>query len=144
MLTFFKQENKGLIYAVQSQSKLGEQELEKLKWLFGSGTEVKEDEIKGEFIGPCRDDYARSTNAVEIAFNMGVKGIERIEMFRPNNGKHDPMLETEYNILSSSLFNQDKKAEPINFINDINEYNEQQGLALNSEEIRFLKYVSKK
>jgi len=145
MLTFFKQENKGLIYAVQSQSKLGEQELEKLKWLFGSGAEVKEGEIKGEFIGPRIEMITPwSTNAVEIAFNMGVKGVERIEMFRPNNGKHDPMLETEYNVLSSSLFNQDKKVEPINFINDINEYNEQQGLALNPEEIRFLKYVSKK
>ncbi|MPM02546.1 Phosphoribosylformylglycinamidine synthase [bioreactor metagenome] len=145
MLTFFKLESEGLVYVVQSQSKLGESEIEKFRWLFGSCSEITTAGIKGNFIGPRREMVTPwSTNAVEITLNMGLRGIDRIEVFRPESGKIDPMLEMVYNGLAPDMFDQERKPEPIKFVDRIEDYNEQQGLALNFEEVRFLKYISKK
>lgn len=145
MLTFFKQESEGLIYAVQSRTQLGEKDVEKFRWLFGSCSEISTEGIKGDFIGPRREMVTPwSTNAVDITVNMGVQDIERIEVFRPQKGKMDPMLEMEYKSLTPDMFNQERQPEPIKFIDHLEEYNEQQGLALSFEEVRFLKYISKK
>jgi phosphoribosylformylglycinamidine synthase len=88
-----------------------------------------------------------STNAVEITQNMGISGILRIEEFTyAGTGPvpFDPMLQAAYNDLDQRLFTVDKKPEPLHFISDIAGYNRQEGLALNDEEVAYLKQLSHK
>ncbi len=145
MLTFFRKDSERLVYVIKSQKPLGNADIEKFRWLFNGYDEVSTSKIEGKFIGPRREMVTPwSTNAVEITLNMGIQNLERIEVFRPDDGKIDPMLETRYNGLEPNIFDQNREPEPIKSIDKIEEYNEQQGLALNFEEVRFLKYISKK
>ena len=57
-----------------------------------------------------------STNAVEIAQNMGVEGIVRIEEFHEVDSKdasYDPMLQAMYNNLDQKVFTVKRKPEPL-------------------------------
>jgi len=56
----------------------------------------------------------------------------------------DPMLQSEYFGLDRNIFTTDRQPEPIIFIENIKEYNQRQGLALNAEEIEYLENLSKK
>ena len=87
-----------------------------------------------------------STNAVEITQNMGIKGIERIEEFKSykDGDEYDPMLSSLYEELNQEIFYVDSQPEDILDIEDIRAYNQQEGLALNDEEIEYLNSVSKK
>jgi phosphoribosylformylglycinamidine synthase len=145
MLTFFRKDSERLVYVIKSRKPLSDADIEKFQWLFNGYDEVSTSGIKGKFIGPRREMVTPwSTNAVEITLNMGIQGIERIEVFRPDDGKMDPMLETQYQKLESEIFDQNREPDSIKTIDKIEEYNEEQGLALNFEEVRFLKYISKK
>ena len=85
-----------------------------------------------------------STNAVEITQNMGLKGISRIEEYFPvanADADYDPMLQRLYKGLDQKIFTVDIKPQPILFIDDLDSYNEQEGLALSKEEIEYLHKV---
>ena len=147
MILFFKKEDAGLI-AVGVSSKLGEEDIKKLTWAFSGAKYMECDSINGWFVGPRREMITPwSTNAVEITQNMGIKGIERIEEYfvaSGENAEHDPMLQRIYNGLNQDIFTISKTPDPIVYIDDIEEYNKQEGLALNPQEIEYLKSVSAK
>jgi len=145
MIFFFNKDN--IYYAVASDKKLLKNDNEKLIWLFGNAELIEETTVKGNFIGPRKEMITPwSTNAVEITQNMGIEGIRRIEQFRitSKNTLYDPMLEEIYNELNQSVFSINIKPEPIKYIENIAEYNTQEGLALSDEEIKYLEHVSKK
>ncbi len=104
--------------------------------------------IDGFFIGPRKEMVTPwSTNAVEITRNMGIKGIERIEEFKEvanERASFDPMLQQLYRGLDQTIFDIPLKPEPTVYIDDLKEYNQQEGLALSDEEIAYLEEVSKK
>jgi phosphoribosylformylglycinamidine synthase len=88
-----------------------------------------------------------STNAVEITQNMGISGILRIEEYFPvasGNAEHDPMLQRIYNGLTQDIFKISKQPDPIVYIEDIETYNKQEGLALSEDEVVYLNEVSQK
>jgi len=145
MLTFFICKEEKIVYALQSEKKLTKSDIEKCTWLFRNPDTIQTETHKGKFIGPRSEMVTPwSTNAVEITQNMGMSGIERIEMFREDNGKFDPMLEMQYKNLTQDIFDIVREKEQAIPVEDLEAYNEQEGLALNNEEIRYLKYVSKK
>jgi phosphoribosylformylglycinamidine synthase len=56
----------------------------------------------------------------------------------------DPMLQRICNNLKQDIFTVDREPEPVRFIDDIGEYNRNEGLALSSSEISYLEEVSRK
>jgi len=145
MLTFFISQEEKVVYALKSAQELTNSDIEKCKWLFRNPDAIQNGTLKGKYIGPRSEMVTPwSTNAVEITQNMGMNGIERIEMFREDNGKFDPMLEMQYKDLTQNIFDIKRERENPVDVDNLEAYNEQEGLALNAEEIRYLKYVSKK
>ena len=147
MLTFYKQTS-GNIFAVNSEKKLSSEESQKLSWLFGDAAELQKNSLLGYYTGPRKEMITPwSTNAVEITQNMGINGILRIEEFFPEESltpEYDPMLKAVYDGINQSIFNVDKEPEPVLHIDDISEYNKQEGLALNDDEVEYLNSVRKK
>src|SRR5699024_9601608 len=87
-----------------------------------------------------------STNAVEITQNMGIENVERIEMFLfgdKNAKDFDPMFHVVYPELNQDIFTVAIEPEPIKYIDDIAAYNEDEGLAMNDEEVAYLESLSK-
>ena len=144
MITFFKTPQESII-ATESSHSLTAVEIEKLCWLYGGAITEVERNLQGYFIGPRREMISPwSTNAVEITQNMAIKGISRIEEFFPVSGEdadYDPMLQRMYHGLNQDIFTVKKKPEPILSIDNLEEYNEQEGLALSPEEIEYLHQV---
>ena len=130
------------VIAAQADHKLSQEETDKLCWLFGEATPIEADALNGYFIGPRREMITPwSTNAVEITQNMAIQGIKRIEEYFPTDSaeaKHDPMLQRLYNGLNQEIFSVDIEPAPILMIEDLEAYNEQEGLALSAEEIAYL------
>ena len=146
MIVFFKTQINNIL-AVQSREALSAENIEKLVWLFDNATLLTENAIAGSYIGPRREMITPwSTNAVEITQNMGISGIERIEEYYPNMGdaSFDPMLQRKYEGLDQELFTINKQPEPIVYIDDIEAYNEQEGLALNPDEMAYLNGIAEK
>ena len=147
MIKFFLDQTQNT-YAVGISKALETADIKKLEWLFGNAKLSDQDAVAGIFIGPRKEMITPwSTNAVEITQNMGINGITRIELFRKavsSEEKHDPMLEVMYQSLDQELFMINRKPEPVIDIEDIAAYNEQEGLALNQEEIDYLNGVSQK
>jgi phosphoribosylformylglycinamidine synthase len=146
MILFFECRS-GNIIAVGTNSELLTNEIEKLIWLFGEASLLQKNRIDGKFIGPRREMITPwSTNAVEITQNMGISGIKRIEEFFPAksaNPEYDPMLQALYNDPDQETFTIDRIPEKVVFINDIKQYNEKEGLALNDDEIKYLEDLSR-
>lgn len=145
MIIFFRSDT-DTIFAVGTLQPLKKSELEKLTWLFGGTLPLTVRTIEGPFAGPRKEMITPwSTNAVEIAQNMGVTGIERIEMFRPltAGGQYDRMLEQIYKELGQDLFTINLTPEPIVEVGSIAAYNDSEGLALSTEEIEYLEQVSR-
>ena len=135
-------------FAVSSSVVIGKEDQEKLSWLFGGASPLDDTELKGYFIGPRKEMITPwSTNAVEITQNMGIEGIERIEEFYKKENaeaKYDPMLQALYSNLDQTIFTIDKEPEPIISIENIAEYNKEEGLALSPDEVAYLEEVSEK
>lgn len=147
MVEFFIHPEDKQVYALETSSSLSAENIDKLSWLFENALPARQDIIKGKHIGPRKEMISPwSTNAVEITLNMGISGIKRIEIFRPanDNSSFDPMLEHIYEELNQTLFTIDRKPEVIRLIDDLEAYNNEEGLALNPDEIQYLKYISKK
>jgi len=145
MILFFESTSKNII-AVGTSLLLLSEETEKLSWLFSEAKLLKNDKIEGLFIGPRKEMITPwSTNAVEITQNMGINGITRIEEFHSVTAEKpvfDPMLQSLYKELTQSIFAIDKLPDPVYYIDDIKQYNQQEGLALNNEEIKYLNQLS--
>ncbi len=144
MIIFFKNPT-GTIVATETVSKLQAEDVKKLSWLYGNATALDQESLEGYFVGPRREMITPwSTNAVEITQNMGLKGISRIEEYFPvasADADYDPMLQRLYKGLDQKIFTVDIKPQPILFIEDLESYNEQEGLALSKEEIEYLHKV---
>lgn len=146
MILLFRSNN--TIYAVQATTALSQENIAKLSWLFGDAEYLDVPSLSGTFIGPRREMITPwSTNAVEITQNMGIEGIKRIEEFTIAENEtvaYDKMLNRLYLSIDQEVYTINKKPEPILYIDDVEAYNKEQGLALNAEEIRYLKELSKK
>jgi phosphoribosylformylglycinamidine synthase len=146
MILFYKgSENR--YFAVQAKQELSGDDKSKLAWLFGA-TIIETPEIKGYFVGPRKEMITPwSTNAVEIAQNMGIVGIFRIEEFfetLTDSPKYDPMLQAFYKNIDQDVFKINKQPEAIRSIHDIHLYNKQEGLALSDDEVTYLEELSTK
>ncbi|MDR0824661.1 MAG: phosphoribosylformylglycinamidine synthase [Prevotella sp.] len=145
MVSFFQTPSKSII-AVQTNSTLNNDFIQRLSWAFSEASLLETDKISGFFVGPRREMITPwSTNAVEITQNMGIEGIVRIEEFFPvsdNNAEHDPMLQRVYDGLNQEVFTINKQPDPIVEIDNIEAYNKQEGLALSEDEIEYLNSVS--
>ena len=130
------------IIATQADHQLSQEEIDKLCWLYSGATLIEASTLEGQFIGPRREMITPwSTNAVEITQNMAIQGIKRIEEYFPVDSaeaEHDPMLQRIYKGLNQDIFTVDIKPAPILQIEDLEAYNEQEGLALSPEEIAYL------
>ena len=146
MILFFKTPQQSVI-ATEVDHQLSEQEIKELCWLYGEAKLDKAETLSGYFVGPRREMVTPwSTNAVEITQNMGIKGIRRIEEYFAVDSKdanHDPMLQRMYNGLDQDIFTINIKPEPIKHVENLEEYNEQEGLALSPEEIEYLHGLEK-
>ncbi len=146
MILFFKTPSAHII-ATEINHQPGEQEQQALCWLYDNATLLNDKELSGYFVGPRREMITPwSTNAVEITQNMSIKGISRIEEYFPvdsEDAEYDPMLQRMYEGLDQNIFTVDIKPEPIKHVENLEEYNEQEGLALSKEEIAYLHDVEK-
>ncbi|WP_264522102.1 phosphoribosylformylglycinamidine synthase [Flavobacterium sp. N1994] len=147
MIHFFGNEST-TVFAIQSQNELSAETISKLNWLFDNANKIEKSVLTDFFIGPRAAMVTPwSTNAVEITQNMGIEGIIRIEEFEKvpaDFTDFDPMLSQKYSELNQDIFTINIKPEPILEIDDIATYNQQEGLALSSEEVSYLNDVSKK
>ena len=147
MIRFFQTPQKTVI-ATEVNHALNEQEINELNWLYGDAKLLDAEQLEGYFVGPRREMVTPwSTNAVEITQNMGLQGISRIEEYFPASSKdaeHDEMLQRMYDGLNQDIFTINIKPEPIKYVDNLEEYNEQEGLALSPEEIEYLHGLEKK
>ena len=146
MILFLTTPQKSVI-ATQVDHRLTDEEVQELNWLYGGAQLVEGETMQGWFVGPRREMITPwSTNAVEITQNMNLRGIARIEEYFPVSGKdaeHDPMLQRMYDGLDQNIFTIDIQPAPIQHVDDLEAYNEQEGLALSPAEIEYLHGVEK-
>ncbi len=144
MVVFFRK-GRSVVTAVETDHRLNGAEMERLQWLFDGAKPLVTKRIKGTFAGPRREMVTPwSTNAVEIAQNMGLKGITRIEQYVPADDSTaiDPMLQRRYDGLDGSIFTIDVEPAPVKHITDIHAYNLEEGLALSPDEEQYLRDLS--
>ena len=146
MILFFKTQNEHVI-ATEINHQPNQQEIDELSWLYGDATLMAEQALQGFYVGPRREMITPwSTNAVEITQNMNLSGISRIEEFFPvasADADHDPMLQRMYEGIDQDVFTVNHKPEPIKYVDNLEEYNELEGLALSPEEIEYLHKIEK-
>ncbi|WP_299129092.1 phosphoribosylformylglycinamidine synthase [uncultured Winogradskyella sp.] len=147
MIHFFGNQN-SKVFAVQAAKELSTETISKLTWLFGDQPKIEQASIDAFFVGPRAAMITPwSTNAVEITQNMGIDGIIRIEEFLASTEDfkgYDPMISEKFQNLNQKIFTIDIQPEAIQNIEDISAYNQQEGLALNDEEITYLESISAK
>ncbi|TAJ12723.1 phosphoribosylformylglycinamidine synthase [Marinilabiliaceae bacterium JC017] len=145
MVLFFEG-NSNQVLAVNAGNTLSAEEIQKLEWLFSGAKLSDKDNLEGFFVGPRKEMITPwSTNAVEIAQNMGINSILRIEEFfqvADEQAQYDPMLQVLYKGIDQTIFKIDKEPDPIVYIEDVAAYNEKEGLALNDNEVSYLNGLS--
>ena len=155
MILFFKTPQKSVI-ATETNHQLTQDEINELCWLYGEAELQNAEQLDGYYVGPRREMVTPwSTNAVEITQNMGLNGISRIEEYFPVDNSqltsdnevpeelYDSMLQRVYKKLDQNIFTINIKPEPIKHVENLEEYNEQEGLALSPEEIEYLHGLEK-
>lgn len=146
MILFFKTPQETII-ATELDHQPSQEETSKLCWLFGGAECIDTQQLDGIYVGPRREMVTPwSTNAVEITENMNLSGITRIEEYFPVSSKeatHDPMLQRMYEKLDQSLFTVNHEPEPIKLVENLEQYNEEEGLALSPEEMAYLHTIEK-
>lgn len=146
MILFFKTPQETII-ATEMDHQPSQEETSKLCWLFGGAECIDTQQLDGIYVGPRREMVTPwSTNAVEITENMNLTGITRIEEYFPVSSKeatHDPMLQRMYEGLDQSLFTVNREPEPIRHVENLEQYNEDEGLALSPEEMSYLHTIEK-
>ena len=147
MIHFFGNQS-STVFAVQTTGQIVPEDIKKLNWLFGGTEKLAQTTLEASFVGPRAAMVTPwSTNAVEITQNMGIDGIIRIEEFKKVTSDFqdfDPMLAQKYESLHQDLFTVNIAPEPILEIEDIEAYNQSEGLALSTEEVTYLSDLSKK
>ena len=146
MILFFKTQKETVI-ATEVNHQLNDDEMAKLAWLYGDATLMDTQELEGFYVGPRREMVTPwSTNAVEITQNMNLNGISRIEEFFPvasRNADYDPMLQRMYEGIGQEVFCVDRQPEPVRHVDNLEEYNEKEGLALSKDEMAYLHDIEK-
>lgn len=146
MILFFETPQKNII-ATEINHQPCQEDIDKLCWLFGQATCLDAEQLEGFFVGPRREMITPwSTNAVEITENMNLSGILRIEEFFPVRSKeaeHDTMLQRMFDGLGQDIFEVNHQPEPIKLVENLEQYNEQEGLALSPEEMAYLHTIEK-
>jgi len=146
-MVYFFQHSLTRFYLAESHINLADIDLEKLTWLFGNATNIKQNILEGKFIGPRKEMITPwSTNAVEITQNMGISGINRIEevvLTKVDSPEFDPMLQQVYKNIDQEVFHIPDSPDPIIYIDNIGIYNKKEGLALSDDEVKYLEKVSK-
>lgn len=146
MILFFKTPQETII-ATEMDHQPCQEETNKLCWLFGGAECIDTQQLDGIYVGPRREMVTPwSTNAVEITENMNLTGIMRIEEYFPVSSKeatHDPMLQRMYEGLDQKLFTVNREPEPIKHVENLEQYNEEEGLALSPEEMAYLHTIEK-
>ena len=135
-------------FLVESSDNLGTEQIGLLQWML-QAEKIESTAIEGLFVGPRREMVTPwSTNACDIAANMGVDSVTRVERFRLSLEEETPyfdqMTQALYRGLSVESLSFDSEREPLQRISDIRAYNEAEGLALSEEEVVFLEDVCKK
>ena len=147
MIYFFSNES-NTVFAVQLERTLDHSDILKLTWLFGGAELQKETVLTDFFTGPRAAMVTPwSTNAVEITQNMDIHGIVRIEEFSRVNADFngfDPMLFQKYNVLDQHIYTINLQPESILEIDDVAEFNKQEGLSLSAEEVDYLNNLAVK
>ena len=145
MILFFRTPSSSII-ATEVTRQLTVPEIEALQWLYGDAQLLNDTVLRGTFIGPRREMITPwSTNAVEITQNMNIRDIVRIEEYFPtgDGSEADPMLQRKYDGLDQDIFTVNLQPAEIQWIEDLETYNEQEGLALSPAEIDYLKGVER-
>lgn len=146
MILFFKTPQETII-ATEMDHQPSQEETSKLCWLFGGAECIDTQQLDGIYVGPRREMVTPwSTNAVEITENMNLSGITRIEEYFPVSSKeatYDPMLQRMYEGLDQMLFTVNREPEPIRHVENLEQYNEDEGLALSPEEMSYLHTIEK-
>ena len=144
MISFFKKSS-NYFFAVKHSKKLDINDVKTLIWLFGNASYTNLSTLKGNYIGPVKEMTTPwSTNAVEITKNVGINYIERIEILEKNKNSFDPMIESKYINPGQNIFKITKTAEKVLFVDNLYQYNKDEGLALSNDEIDYLNQVSKR
>jgi len=135
-------------YLLHSTISLTAADVEKLSWALNARP-LSDDRMAGTYIGPRPEMVTPwSTNATEIAQNMGIGSVRRIEVFRRVGAGEapvfDPMLEAVYPNLSVASLDITAAPEKDRIIESIEEENKSAGLALSAEEIRFMEQAAEK
>ncbi|WP_430907371.1 phosphoribosylformylglycinamidine synthase [Maribacter sp. 2-571] len=147
MIHFFG-EVKNKVFAVATAQELSQENIDKLTWLFGNRPKINTASLDAFFIGPRAAMVTPwSTNATEITQNMGIEGILRIEEFykvAADFNDFDPMLSQKFDGLDQDIFTIDIVPEPVLDITDIAAFNDQEGLALSTEEVDYLEALASK
>lgn len=148
MISFFGDNTRNKIFAVESNNTLTKEEVDKLTWVFGEKSIINCNEVNYTFLGPRAAMITPwSTNAVEICQNMGINSLVRIEEFNKVDSDYsdfDYMVYERFEKLDQNIFSIEVEPEKILTIENIEKYNLQEGLSLNSEEIAYLNSISKK
>lgn len=141
MILFFKTQKETVI-ATEVDHQPQPNELERLCWLYGDATLMTTQELEGFYVGPRREMVTPwSTNAVEMTQNMNLDGILRIEEFFPvasAKAEYDPMLQRMYEGIGQDVFRVEREPQPVKHVENLEEYNEAEGLALSADEITYL------
>ncbi len=137
--------NDSTVFLLLSNRAPSSDEITRLEWLL-EAKPLGTDRVAGPVLGPRKEMVTPwSTNATEIAANIGVLEITRMEEFAkvPSfDAPHDRMLQTVYKELDAGTLVIDqapKKAFPVE---NLEAYNREQGLALSDEEISYLKQAA--
>lgn len=143
--TIFKGETE--VFLVESEQALSKEQTARIEWML-SAKEQAASSVPGLFAGPRKELVSPwSTNAAEIAKNIGVNGIIRIERFQQIDEKAaekiDPMTEAVYRGLTTTSLVVDREPEKSFAVTDIARFNEEAGLALSGEEIEYLQQTSR-
>ncbi len=146
MILFFRTPSKSVV-ATEIDHEPTPGETSELSWLYGDATLEEARELEGFFVGPRREMVTPwSTNAVEITQNMSLRGITRIEEYFPvesAEADHDPMLQRMYDGLDQSVFTVNHQPDPIKYVENLEQYNEEEGLALSDDEMAYLHKLEK-
>ena len=135
------------LYVVQKELPISEVDQKKLEWLFDGYSLLRKSFVQAALIGPRISMVTPwSTNAVEICHNMGISDIIRIEQFWGDAKMHtfDAMIHQRFNELDQHIFDTKRTPEPINHIDNIVAYNDQEGLSLSADEIAYLEALAKR
>ncbi len=144
-MIYYFQKSDSAFLAVQTSKAIEAAHFERLIWLFSGARVLDQKTLNGEYVGPRKEMITPwSTNAVEIAQNCGIDYIVRIEQLEKHTSslEFDPMLQHRYLNPDQDIFDIDHEPDPVREIVNIQDYNEQEGLALSAEEIHFLEQVA--